>query len=55
MRHSRLGGVFLGEGKLRLGYVLKASGHACVQHVYSSGPPPPGPGGQVSLANDVQD
>ena len=28
---SRLGGVFPGEGKSRLGYVLKTSGHDCVQ------------------------
>ena len=38
-RNSRLGGVFRGEGKSRLGYVLKTSGHACVQHLYLSGPP----------------
>ena len=31
-QNSRLGGVFPGEGKSQLGYVLKASGHACVQH-----------------------
>ena len=27
-----LTGVFPGEGKSRLGYVLKTFGHACVQH-----------------------
>ena len=32
-------GVSPGEGKSRLGYVLKTSGYACVQHKYSSGPP----------------
>ena len=42
MQNSRLGGVFPGEGKLCLGYVLKTSGHACVQHWYLSGPPPRG-------------
>ena len=30
VRNSRLGVVFPGEGKL--GYVLKLSGHTCVQH-----------------------
>ena len=38
-RNSRLGSVFLGEGKSHLGYVLKTSGQVCVQHLYSSGPP----------------
>ena len=38
-RNSRLGGIFPGERKSRLGYVLKTSGHACVQHLYSSAPP----------------
>ena len=37
-RYSRLGVVFPGERKSHLGYVLKTSGHACVQHLYSSGP-----------------
>ena len=32
--------VFPGKGKYELGYVLKPSGHACVQHYYSCAPPP---------------
>ena len=32
MQNSRLRSVFPGEGNLQLGYVLKTSGHACVQH-----------------------
>ena len=32
MQNSHLGGVFPREGKSRLGYVLKTSGHASVQH-----------------------
>ena len=32
-------GCFPGEGKSRLGYVLKTSGHACVQHQYSNATP----------------
>ena len=30
-------GVYPGDAKLHLGYVLKTSDHACVQHLYSSG------------------
>ena len=37
-RNSCLGVFFPGEGKSRLGFVLKTSGHTCVQHLYSSGP-----------------
>ena len=32
MRNLHLGGVFPSEGKSGLGYVLKTSGHTCVQH-----------------------
>ena len=31
-RNSLLGGVFPGDRKSRLGYVLKISGLACIQH-----------------------
>ena len=31
LQKACLGGVFLEEGKSQLGYVLKASGHVCVQ------------------------
>ena len=39
-QNSCLGDVFSAEGKSPLGYVLKTSGHACVQHYYRSAPPP---------------
>ena len=40
IQHSRLGGVYPSEGKSRLGYILKTSGHACVQTLVFKCPPP---------------
>ena len=40
-RNSRLEGGCPGEEKSRLGYVLKTSGHACVQYTSIRVPPSP--------------